>query len=604
MNPTSAYILSQVPAPECPAHSFKVQPLNGAYGITAILPTLKSIVDHQEGDSQFSYGYYRLATRPLLYRIQEGFAQYYGVNHCIAYTSLRTALMEALDYFLLPRASTNLYVIHASNSSSGKLQHALNSLSGLNTNLISLDSENWSSESAKLPQRKDVVLIAPEDANTWLKENTAFLERLKNDRIPALVCSPELPETAWNFSLSPYWIAALNNENSQIEGGVLLNHSDRQNLELLERQKRRGGILCTRNIAAFLNPENTEGELSPQADDAQKEAELLEQFRKLEDADSAFLFPSGMSAIGSLMTLLQQGQRTRIVVIGLLFTDTQSLSLELKVRGKANDSVLIGWDELDQLPELLNENTAAIITESISNPLIDVPDLEFIAKTAKANGVPFILDNTLATPVNCKGFEWGADYVVHSTTKYFSGNNKHGGGLLLTRTPEQTAQIKTQQEQWGSKLSPLEMRFLWSGMQDFEERMQRFNRNGLRVAQFLETHPKVEQVFYCGLPAHRSHQNAKKFLKAQASLIGFTLKEDNLEGLSCFYDADLTPIHKAPGLGSDESLICPYTVLAHYHASDEHLKELGLSRSLVRIAVGSEKDISPILDALNRGLEA
>ena len=153
-------------------------------------------------------------------------------------------------------------------------------------------------------------------------------------------------------------------------------------------------------------------------------------------------------------------------------------------------------------------------------------------------------------------------------------------------------------------MSPLESLCLWEHLQDFEQRMRQCNENALKVAEFLDQHPAVEKVHFNGLPSHKCHTVATRLLRGAGSVISFTMKEDHLEVLRTFYNADLKPIHKAPSLGSNETLLCPYTLLAHYHEPDEILHELHLSRYLIRVSVGCEKDVSPVIEALNRGLNA
>ena len=137
-----------------------------------------------------------------------------------------------------------------------------------------------------------------------------------------------------------------------------------------------------------------------------------------------------------------------------------------------------------------------------------------------------------------------------------------------------------------------------------EKRMERFNANALRVASFLEGHHGVTRTYFNALASHRSHSVAKRILKGPGSVIGFTLKRDTLQGLRVFYDSLLSGIHKAPSLGSDETLLCPYTLLTHYTSSDEQLADIGLPRFLLRIAVGCERDIGPVIASLDEALSA
>jgi cystathionine beta-lyase/cystathionine gamma-synthase len=283
--------------------------------------------------------------------------------------------------------------------------------------------------------------------------------------------------------------------------------------------------------------------------------------------------------------------------VGHLYSDTyQSLRL--------GDAHFLEVDQLDRLDRVVGEQTAAIFTETVTNPLSDVPDLDVLARVAHAHGVPLVVDNTIATPANCRPFEHGADYVIHSTTKFLNGRNDHGGGAAIVRDPASARLLEDSRAALDDEMSPLEAAVLERNMKSFPERMQRFNANALRVASFFEAHPCVERTYFNALPSHRSYRVAQRILKGPGSVIGFTLKNDMLSGLRAFYDSPLIGIHKAPSLGSDETLLCPYTLLTHYDSTDEELAEIGLPRFLLRVAVGSERDIGPVLASLDEALGA
>jgi len=258
--------------------------------------------------------------------------------------------------------------------------------------------------------------------------------------------------------------------------------------------------------------------------------------------------------------------------------------------------------EVPALERLINDQTAAVITETITNPLNDVPDLPAIARITRARGIPLVVDNTLATPLNCTPMTWGADLVIHSTTKFLNGSNDHGGGAVVVRNAQLEQILEPGFRQWDSGMSPLEAAVLEEHMKDFPQRMRRFNANAARIASLLEGHPGVGRLFFNGVPSHPSFATAQKILTGPGSVVSFSLANDSMEGLRAFYDPPLPHILKAPSLGSDVTLLCPYTLLTHYEEPDEALESLGLSRYLVRIAVGSEKDIGPVEESLDAAL--
>ena len=139
-------------------------------------------------------------------------------------------------------------------------------------------------------------------------------------------------------------------------------------------------------------------------------------------------------------------------------------------------------------------------------------------------------------------------------------------------------------------------------MHDFKERMLRFNENNLSIANFLKSHPAVERVYYASSPSNFSSSSMPKLLSGSGGVVSFVLKNDTEENLRNFYDGKFSFILKAPTLGSNQTLVCPYSMLTHYHDSDEDLLEIKLPRYLIRIASGSEKAIEPIITDLNSAL--
>ena len=133
--------------------------------------------------------------------------------------------------------------------------------------------------------------------------------------------------------------------------------------------------------------------------------------------------------------------------------------------------------------------------------------------------------------------------------------------------------------------------------------MQRFNENNLSIANFLEDNPAVDRVYYAYSPNKFSSPIAPKFLSGSGGVVSFTLKNDTEDNLRKFYDGGFKTILKAPSLGSDKTLVCPYSMLTHYHDSDDELNEINLPRHLIRIASGSEKNIKPIINDLYLALK-
>ena len=611
-NTESDFDITEIPA-KTPLASSEL--LGGTFGVSGILPTLDFIHEWKNGKRELEYGYFRFVPPKQVRTLQLQLAVRHQARHALAYSSGRAALLELLSYLQDSRPLTNLHLT----STETFIADALSSLEILpkSFNLNELpDAENFSANEG------DVILIVSKNSIKFFRENGEWLGKFKRLRVPVIVYE----ETAsrfwqadiqyeWPIGLS-YWIRGFTHAKSRyfdcgIAGGIILSNNDRQMAELLELRKRRGAVLSARNAELFCEKSSVNVENSKRTSEYSEEVEtgagcvheeaVTKQLCEWEHAASGLLFPSGMAAIMAVLTLLQKKEKPRLIVIGLLYSETYSLLMDSR-RFTPYEAVFIGLHELDRLAEVLTKDTAMVITETVTNPLCGVPDLERIGKLANAQGVPFVVDNTLASPANCQPVDWGADYVIHSTTKYLSGTNDHAGGAVLVKCPENLNALKEFQHNWGLKISPLEAKVLRQRMHDFKERMQRFNENSLAVAHFLEAHSAVKRVYYACSPSDVSSSAAPKLLSGNGGVVSFVMKNDTEDNLRRFYDGEFTSILKAPTLGSNETLVCPYSLLTHYHDSDEDLLEIELPRHLIRIASGSENEIEPIIADLNSAL--
>jgi cystathionine gamma-synthase len=205
--------------------------------------------------------------------------------------------------------------------------------------------------------------------------------------------------------------------------------------------------------------------------------------------------------------------------------------------------------------------------------------------------------------VNCRPIEHGADFVIHSTTKFLNGGNDHGGGAIIVRDRKAAAALARFRERWHDDMSAVEAVALEARLGTFPVRMKRFNENAAVVAAFLAKDESVGRLYFNGSPTHRSFATAQRILDGTGSVMSFTLADESWEALQRFYDSPLTGIVKAPSLGSDATLLCPYGLLTHLDDSDEELAAIGLPRFLLRLAIGCEEDMTPLLDSLRAALE-
>lgn len=288
----------------------------------------------------------------------------------------------------------------------------------------------------------------------------------------------------------------------------------------------------------------------------------------------------------------------------------------------------------DEIQKAFRPNTKLLFGETISNPGCNVLDIEKFARIAHKNGVPLIIDNTFATPVNCRPFEWGADIVTHSTTKYIDGHAMTVGGVVVDSgnfdwdahaekfpgltTPDESYHGLTYTKAFGkmaytTKLVAQLMRDLGSiqsphnsfliniGLESLHLRVAQYCRNAQRVAEFLASDDRVAWVHYCGLPSDSNYELGQKYLpNGSCGVMAFGLKGDRETAVKFMDSLELVRIvtHVA------DSRTCVLHPASHTHRqlSDEQLKEAGIAPDLIRLSVGIE-DSEDILDDIKQALE-
>ncbi len=287
----------------------------------------------------------------------------------------------------------------------------------------------------------------------------------------------------------------------------------------------------------------------------------------------------------------------------------------------------------ETLNAAFRENTKAVFGETIANPALVVLDIERWAKAAHAHGVPLIIDNTFATPINCRPFEWGADIVVHSTTKYMDGHATSVGGVVVDSgnfdweasgkfpgltTPDESYHGITYTKKFGkaayiTKLTAQVMRDLGSipsphnafllnlGLETLPLRVERHCSNAQAVAEFLEKDDRISWVKYCGLPGDKYHELAKKYLpNGSCGVISFGVKGGREAAVKFMDSLKLAAIvtHVAD---ARTSVLHPASH-THRQLNDEELKAAGVTPDLIRFSVGIE-NVDDIIDDIKQALE-
>ena len=288
----------------------------------------------------------------------------------------------------------------------------------------------------------------------------------------------------------------------------------------------------------------------------------------------------------------------------------------------------------DEIQAAFRPNTKALFGETISNPGCAVLDIEKFARIAHKNGVPLIVDNTFATPVNCRPFEWGADIVTHSTTKYMDGLATQVGGVVVDSgnfdwlahaekfpglcTPDESYHGLTYVKAFGkmgytTKLIAQLMRDLGSipapqnsfllhlGLQTLHLRMAQHCKNAQRVAEFLHDNPKVAWVHYCGLSTDRAYALGQKYLpNGSCGVIAFGLKGDRATAIK--WMDSLQMINIVTHVADARTCVLHPASHTHRQLSDEQLLEAGVAPDLIRLSVGIE-DVEDILDDIRQALD-
>ena len=319
----------------------------------------------------------------------------------------------------------------------------------------------------------------------------------------------------------------------------------------------------------------------------------------LEGAEDAILYSSGMAAIvGLLMSRLNAGDEI------VFFDQCYHRSREFCAKHLSRFGVVtrqVPTGDFDAMEAAINDKTKMLVSESPTNPHLTAVDLEKFAAIGKANEVETLIDATLATPFNIKPIEFGVDCVLHSATKYLGGHNDLLAGVLCGRK-ESLEPVRALRGILGSINSPHNLYLLERGLKTFELRMARHNENGQRVAEFLESHPRVERVYYPGLKSHPSHEIAAAQMKGFGGLITFLVKDADWKATSRIVDAARIP-RIAPSLGGVESLIEQPLVMSYYHCTPAEREQFGIADNMIRMSCGIE-NADDLIEDLKQALEA
>lgn len=321
-----------------------------------------------------------------------------------------------------------------------------------------------------------------------------------------------------------------------------------------------------------------------------------EKARILENAEAAVSFSTGMAAISNtLSTFLSQGDR--VVSIKDTYGGTSIVFLEFLPKNGV-EVALCETTNHEEIEAEVKKGCKMLYLETPTNPTLKILDLKRLIKSAHESGALVVVDNTFATPINQQPLELGADIVLHSATKYLGGHSDAMGGVACGNK-DLIQRIFHYREINGASLHANTAYLLLRGIQTLELRVLRQNENALKLAEYLEKHEKIDQVFYPGLDSHPGHQIALGQMTGFGGVLAFSLKGD-FENVKVFLN-NLELAHLAASLGSVSTLIGPPKVTSHVEATAEERKQLGIPENLIRCAVGIE-NVEDIISDFNKAL--
>jgi len=317
-----------------------------------------------------------------------------------------------------------------------------------------------------------------------------------------------------------------------------------------------------------------------------------EKIRILEGAEAATSAATGMGIISStLFTFLSPGDR--IVSVKDTYGGTNVIFTEFLPRFQV-DVALCDTTDHEAIEAEVAKGCKVLYLETPTNPTIKIVDLARLAKAGKKAGAIVIVDNTFATPINQNPLQLGADLVLHSATKYLGGHADALGGVICG-PKVLVGQIYHFREINGATLHPMAAYLLLRGMKTLHLRVRQQNESALKIARFLEAHPRIEKVFYPGLESHENHDIARRQMRGFGGMLSFMLKGDDFSAVRAFLPR-LRYAHAAANLGAVETIVGPPATTSHVECTREERAAMGIPESLIRYSVGIEETEDLIAD--------
>jgi len=323
---------------------------------------------------------------------------------------------------------------------------------------------------------------------------------------------------------------------------------------------------------------------------------LEKNLAALEGGVGGIAFGSGMAAINAVFSLLKAGDH--IIVSFPVYGGVYRLLRQVLARfGLEAD--FVDTSSMEAIRKAARPQTQMLYVETPTNPVMTLTDLEASSEIAKQNGWMLVVDNTFMSPYLQRPFEFGAELIVHSTTKFLNGHSDSVGGAVIANSAELVERLRFLQNAAGAILSPFDAWLVLRGVKTLALRMDQHNKNGMAVADHLIKHPKVKKVNYPGLASHPQHRLARRQMKGFGAMISFDL--GSLEAARQVLN-HVRLCSLAESLGGVETLISHPATMTHASMPAEDRQRIGITDGLVRISVGIE-DVEDIIADLDQALK-
>lgn len=325
-------------------------------------------------------------------------------------------------------------------------------------------------------------------------------------------------------------------------------------------------------------------------------SELVEKIVKLERAEDGLAFATGMAAVYNVLAaLLNAGDH--IVSASSIFGSTHTLFTKYFPKWNIT-TTYFNCNEPETIESKINANTKILFAETPTNPGVEILDLDFLGNLAKKHNLILVIDNTFATPIIQKPITFGADVVVHSTTKLIDGQGRVLGGVAVGKK-DLIRDIYLFSRNTGPSLSPFNAWVLSKSLETLALRVEKHSENALKVAEFLENHPAVSSVKYPFLKSHPQYEIAKKQMKFGGNVIAFELKDGKEAGKKFIDSIKLFSV--SANLGDTRTIVTHPASSTHSKLNSEELKAANLTEGLIRISIGLE-NLEDIYAEINQAL--